>query len=85
MRGEKLAGGCCKSLLQENWIADPASVVHELFSENWITCPACVSMSEQVFPAVGETHEWERALCAMEFVFLKILQIAHESCEDKEE
>lgn len=62
---------------------DPFSVVQEMFSElNCVQWAPWESISAVIAVAGngGETQEWERALCAMELVFLKILQIAHESC-----
>lgn len=61
---------------------DPFSVVQEMFSElNCVQWAPWESISAVIAVAGngGETQEWERALCAMELVFLKILQIAHES------
>jgi len=44
-----------------------------------------LNMSESaLLSGSEEIHECERARCAMVFVFLNILQIAHESCTSQE-
>jgi hypothetical protein len=42
---------------------------------------ACVSNSDTMLPGNWEIQGWDKAFCTMEreLVFLKILQIAHES------
>ena len=66
---------------EEAWMADPISVVQEMFSElNWEYCEPWPSSSDPIGAGIGESQECDRALCAMELVFLNILQIAHESC-----
>lgn len=58
---------------------DLVLVVEDIFSEvNW-ECPPWIIESGDVSDS-EVTQELLRALCAIEFVFLKILQMAQESC-----
>ncbi len=77
---------CCMSLLTEKWVAAQLVFdVNDMFSEvNWVQCGPLASIWSAgvlVSAGSGETQEWERALWAVELVFLNILHIAHESCK----
>lgn len=51
----------------------------------WVECSPKFSISDAVVSGIGDTQEWESALCAIELVFLNILQIAHASCRYNDE
>lgn len=72
----------CMSSLQQNWKGTDDEVVFG--TVNWLVCDEHLGSISQAFVSgKEEPQEWERALWAVELVFLNILHIAQESCSSK--
>lgn len=69
------------SCFRVNWEDEPAAMEQEAIDGlNWEPCAAFGTLEKRSSPPGSGIQGCERALCAMELVFLNILHMAHESC-----